>query len=249
MYAVSRIEETAGGGYRPLYCGKLDRRGEAFCSGVSAEGTHCDFPTCRMVAVAVYQEKKSPVRERLIEDAVEKTNYLPFATWLRAASAIMILTCHYCIQCETPVITSLAHIFNIGVPLFFIMSGFLTGFVIEGSIFRGISSDSRESLSHFRCFISIVRFLRGYEAAASDWRMILQGLQDSAVSIPGDDQTWCFSRNYSCPCYFLPWFCPCCRLDMHCLNRHGSVRSLRRFRSIFAPAYGASIIPKTKYIR
>ena len=133
---------------------------------------------------------------------MKKTEYLPFATWLRAASAIMILMCHYCIQCETPVITSLAHIFNIGVPLFFILSGFLTGYLgIKGSILSWYVKRFKRifvSFWIFLFFLSVVHFLRGYEAAISDWMMIFLGLQGSVVGIPGAEQTWFLSVLLLC---------------------------------------------------
>lgn len=133
---------------------------------------------------------------------MQKTNFLPFATWLRAASTVMILLCHYCIQCETPMVASLAHIFNIGVPLFFILSGFLAGYLgIKGPVLSWYLKRSKRIFVSFWMFLfllSIVHFLRGYQAAASDWAMIFLGVQGSVVGIPGAEQTWFLSVLLLC---------------------------------------------------
>lgn len=133
---------------------------------------------------------------------MKKINYLPFATWLRTASTIMILLCHYCIQSETSVITALAHIFNIGVPLFFILSGFLSGYLgIKSSILSWFIKRFKRifvSFWMFLFFLSLIHFLRGYEAAASDWMMIFLGLQGSVVGVPGAEQTWFLSVLLLC---------------------------------------------------
>ncbi len=57
----------------------------------------------------------------------EKGIYLPFATWVRAASMILILLTHYTEQNGNPYFNLAAQFFDIGVSLFFLLSGFLFG--------------------------------------------------------------------------------------------------------------------------
>lgn len=56
------------------------------------------------------------------------TKNLSFLTWIRATSAIMILVCHYVEQNSNAYIRMFAQFLNIGVHLFFILSGFLAGY-------------------------------------------------------------------------------------------------------------------------
>lgn len=133
---------------------------------------------------------------------MKKPNYLPFATWLRAASAIMILMCHCCIQCKMPIVAALAHVFNIGVPLFFILSGFLAGYLgIKGSFLTWyIKRFKRIFISFwlFLIFLSIIHLIRGYKAATLEWLMMVVGLQGSAIGVPGAEHTWFLSVLLLC---------------------------------------------------
>ena len=50
-----------------------------------------------------------------------------FATWIRSFGVVAILLCHFVEQNSNPYLQMSAQLFNIGVEIFFILSGFLFG--------------------------------------------------------------------------------------------------------------------------
>ncbi len=55
-----------------------------------------------------------------------RKNY-PFASWLRAFAVLSILYCHLVAGAQSPLIRLTGAVFNIGVQIFVILSGFLFG--------------------------------------------------------------------------------------------------------------------------
>ena len=50
-----------------------------------------------------------------------------FVTWLRAVAVALILSCHLASWSENRILLIMSQILNVGVPIFFILSGFLFG--------------------------------------------------------------------------------------------------------------------------
>jgi peptidoglycan/LPS O-acetylase OafA/YrhL len=127
---------------------------------------------------------------------------LSFATWLRVASMLLILLCHYCAACDVPAVTMPSQIFNIGVQLFFILSGFLVGY-------KGISRPyTKWYLKRVkRIFVPYWLFLaalvgvhvaKGLDIFTTDWLLLVLGCQGSVVGVLGAEQTWFISVLLLC---------------------------------------------------
>lgn len=136
---------------------------------------------------------------------MKKGQQLSFLTWLRACSAVFILLCHYCSHSSNSLVAMLTMVFNIGVELFFIMSGFLVGY-------KGIPKPCTEwykkrinriylPLWLFLSVLAIMHILNGRSLFSIHWLLIALGLQGTVVHIWGAEQTWFISVLLLC--YFL----------------------------------------------
>ena len=68
--------------------------------------------------------KKEGKKNRMRE-SVKRQYY--FATWLRVAGVFLILMCHFVQQSSNVLLVASGQLFNIGVQIFIILSGFLFG--------------------------------------------------------------------------------------------------------------------------
>ena len=127
---------------------------------------------------------------------------IPFADWLRTAAAIMILLCHFCSQRGGPLFNAAAQILNIGVPLFFILSGYLFGR-------KGIRPPYRKWFLRrlerlwlpywlFLAVLAAIYLLKGLNIWTLDWLLLLFGLQGSVVGVWGAEQTWFITALMIC---------------------------------------------------
>jgi len=124
------------------------------------------------------------------------------ATWLRAFSMLLILACHYCAASAVPAVSMLGQVFNIGVYLFFILSGFLMGY-------KGITPPYKKwYLKRIRrIFVPYWLFLlclagvhltKGMDIFTLDWLLLWLGAQGSYVGVWGAGQTWFISVLLLC---------------------------------------------------
>lgn len=123
-----------------------------------------------------------------------KSGRLEFISYLRVFSMVCILLCHYVQEVPNGLVQQIAQIFNIGVSLFFIISGFCFG--IQGEI----KSAGKWYLKRLkRVYIPYEIFLLMYFAFFlilgkrifwRDWGMYVLGLQGDYFRIPGIEQTW-----------------------------------------------------------
>lgn len=131
-----------------------------------------------------------------------KGNMIPFAGHLRAAATIMILLCHFCAQKEGFWFNAASQILNIGVPLFFILSGFLFGE-------KGVHAPYRKWFLRrlqrlwipywlFLAVLAIIYLVKGFNVLSVDWLLLLLGLQGSVVGVWGAEQTWFISSLLLC---------------------------------------------------
>lgn len=130
------------------------------------------------------------------------TKNISSLTWLRATSVLMILACHYVEQNPNAYIRMLAQFFNIGVQLFFILSGFLAGYrgVVKP---YGLWYGKRMQRIYipfwiFLSVLAIVHITKGMNVLTADWLLLAFGLQGSLVGVWGAEQTWFLSVLLLC---------------------------------------------------
>lgn len=119
---------------------------------------------------------------------------IDFITRLRAISTIFILMCHLTTHCSIGLIAMTSQFFNIGVDIFFIISGFLFG------LKNDISSPVKWYLKRIkRIFIPyeifviillIIHLIKGIFSFTVDWVLLIFGMQGSVVNVLGAEQTW-----------------------------------------------------------
>ena len=118
-----------------------------------------------------------------------------FATWIRVAATVSILLCHFLIQSKNGLLNMSAQIFNIGVDLFIILSGFLFG------VRQGETADVRAwygkrlkrifiPYEMFVILLFIIHAVCGRDLLDVDWIWLVLGLQGSVVGVLGAEQTW-----------------------------------------------------------
>ena len=133
---------------------------------------------------------------------MKKQSSLSFITWLRACSAIFILLCHYCSRCSHPLVAMMAMVFNIGVHLFFLMSGFLVGYKgIPKSYTAWYKRRIKRIFIPFWSFLlvlAIVHTTRNLSLLSADWLYLVLGLQGTVVNVWGAEQTWFISVLLLC---------------------------------------------------
>lgn len=139
---------------------------------------------------------------------IQSEKSISFAVWLRAAATIMILLCHFCSQRGGFLFNAAAQVLNIGVPLFFILSGYLFGR-------NGVQAPYRKWFVRrlqrlwipywmFLAVLAVVHLVKGLDIFTKDWLLLLFGLQGSTVGVWGAEQTWFISALLIC--YSMtPW--------------------------------------------
>ena len=141
-------------------------------------------------------KEKSDACTRLNEKSI------PFADQLRAAATMMILLCHFCAQKEGFLFNAASQVLNIGVPLFFILSGFLFGR-------KGVHIPYRKWFFRrlqrlwipywlFLAVLAIIYLAKNLNVLTVDWLLLLFGLQGSVVGVWGAEQTWFISALLIC---------------------------------------------------
>lgn len=127
---------------------------------------------------------------------------ISFAEYLRAAATVMILLCHFCAQKEGFLFNVASQVLNIGVPLFFILSGFLFGQ-------KGVHAPYRKWFLRrlhrlwipywlFLVVLAIIYLVKGLNVLTADWLLLFFGLQGSVVGVWGAGQTWFISALLLC---------------------------------------------------
>lgn len=137
-----------------------------------------------------------------------------FATYYRVLGMIFILLCHFTQESSNPYLNMLAQLFNIGVPMFIILSGFLFG--IQG----GQNSNAIQWLKKrfkriyipyelFVVMLLIIHLFLSQHVLKWDWLWLILGVQGSVVGIQGAEQTWFITSILLC--YLVtPMFDKCC---------------------------------------
>ena len=124
----------------------------------------------------------------------KKKSTLHFATWLRACAAMMVLLCHLCNAAPVRVIQMAAQFFNIGVPIFFLLSGFLFGYNgVKKPYHRWLWKRTKRIYFPMWLFMAILLCIHvgiGHHDRMIDWILMFFGMQGSAVRIYGAVHLW-----------------------------------------------------------
>ena len=123
-----------------------------------------------------------------------KSGRLEFISYLRVFGMVCILLCHYVQEIPNGLVQSTSQIFNIGVPLFFIISGYCFG--LQGEIKSAhkwyLKRLKRIYIPYeiFLLMYFIFFLILGKKIFWRDWGMYALGLQGDYFRIPGIEQAW-----------------------------------------------------------
>ena len=127
---------------------------------------------------------------------------IQFADVIRFLGVILILLCHYTEQSASALLNMSVQLFNIGVPIFIILSGFLFG-VQEGgknALSWYIRRTKRIYIPYelFVIILAVITLLSGGNILTTDWLLLILGLQGSVVRVYGAEQTWFITALLFC---------------------------------------------------
>lgn len=126
-----------------------------------------------------------------------------FPTWLRATATILILLCHLVGYGGVPYGATMAQLFNIGVELFFLLSGFLFGVnSCRQSLDWGkwyIKRAKRIFLPYwfFLAILFIIHLAKGLVISPYKWIISFLGVQ-GFDAVAGAEQTWYITAQIFC---------------------------------------------------
>lgn len=127
---------------------------------------------------------------------------IQFAEAIRTVGVILILLCHYTEQSSNVYLNMSAQFFNVGVPIFIILSGFLFGIRDGGEnavswYFRRIKR-IYIPYEFFVIILAIITLIYGGNIITKDWLLLFLGLQGSVVGVFGAEQTWFITALLFC---------------------------------------------------
>lgn len=125
-----------------------------------------------------------------------------FVTWLRAFAVISILLCHYVQESTNAYVQMSAQLFNIGVNIFFVISGFCFG--LQGEIKDGLLW-YRKRLKRiyipywgFLLFLAVIYMVLKLDFSVGNWLTCVLGIQGARVGVLGADHTWFITAILLC---------------------------------------------------
>lgn len=132
-----------------------------------------------------------------------KVKQYNFATYFRIMGTAMILLCHFTEQSKNRYLNMSAQFFNVGVAMFFILSGFLFGLQgnVTGNVLKWYCKRVKRIYIPFELFaisLFIIHIYCGISVLKIDWLWFVLGLQGSVVGIYGGEQTWFITALLIC---------------------------------------------------
>ena len=126
-----------------------------------------------------------------------------FATYYRVIGTVFILLCHFVQQSGNTLLMMSAQFFNIGVSMFFILSGFLFGVrndITQNSLKWYGKRIKRIYIPYeiFVIFLLIVHIICNLNVLNLNWLLLALGLQGSVVGVLGGEQTWFITAILVC---------------------------------------------------
>lgn len=137
---------------------------------------------------------------------IAETKRYGFATWLRVFAMVCILMCHFANESPVAYVKMSSQLFNIGVPIFFMLSGFVFGTRnnIGGGVISPIAWYGRRlkrifiPYELFVIVLAVVSIICGKKILTVDWLLLALGLQGSVVGVNGAGQTWFITAILIC---------------------------------------------------
>lgn len=129
---------------------------------------------------------------------------ISFAEGIRFLGVIFILICHYVQQSSNAMLNMSAQFFNIGVPIFIILSGFLFGIRNEGSVseisiwYKKRAKRIYVPYELFVIILAVITLICGNKILTINWLFLILGLQGSVVGVLGAEQTWFITTILFC---------------------------------------------------
>ena len=121
-------------------------------------------------------------------------NTLNFCTYIRIFAMMSIVLCHTVAQHDNPYVQMSAQFFNIGVLIFFCLSGFLFGR-------KGMNTSTCEWYKRrlkriyipWLLFVAVlggVHLVQGHDILTWNWARLVLGIQGTEVGVQGAGHTW-----------------------------------------------------------
>lgn len=130
------------------------------------------------------------------------TPHLNFISYLRIFGTVSILFCHIVQINDNPYVALTAQVFNIGVQLFMVISGFCFG--LQGEITqikKWYLKRIRRIYIPYEIFLAvlfIIYIIRCREIVVKDWVFYILGMHSSHFDILGADHTWFVTALIMC---------------------------------------------------
>ena len=135
-------------------------------------------------------------------DVILKRENTDFIDYLRVFAVCLILCCHLASASNYGLIQMSAQFFNVGVSVFFVISGFCFGLQDRVSnVFVWYKKRLRRifiALDSFLFLLLFVYLFRGFHLPFWNWLSCLFGVQGAVVGCLGADHTWFISSLLLC---------------------------------------------------
>ena len=131
-----------------------------------------------------------------------KIKHLEFISYLRVLAVISILLCHLVVESSNPYVQMTGQFFNIGVEIFFIISGFCFG--LQGEIKDSLKWYNKRLKRIFIPYwiffiaIALIYMVKGLKINILNYITCLFGVQGAVVGVQGADHTWFITSLLIC---------------------------------------------------
>lgn len=129
-------------------------------------------------------------------------NEIQSIVWLRAVCVVLILLCHITQTHSSPYVVMTSQIFNVGVNIFIIISGFLFGILgVKRPYLKWYAKRIRRIFIPYWSFLLIfwiIGLLTDYRSAPIQWIMTIPGLQCFTYYPRGAEHTWFITAILLC---------------------------------------------------
>lgn len=129
-------------------------------------------------------------------------NRLSYCTYIRIIAMASIVLCHVVQHHPNLYVQMSSQFFNIGVQIFFCLSGFLLGY--KGNM-RPIGTWYKKRMKRiyipwllFVAVLAIIHLCKGNNIFTWNWLRLLFGLQGTEVGVPGAGHTWFITSLLLC---------------------------------------------------